>query len=123
MIDAKSSLDQINSKILESLAPLGLKGVDVNGNISITDYVPVDSDSSNIREDIQALNTKWDSIDSAGIQTIIDKLENYQSPIESGNTLGDDLRNIETTYEILSNVSSSDPILDRLDSITLNYEE
>lgn len=123
MIDVKSSLDQINSKILESLAPLGLKGVDDNGNISITDYVPVDSASSNIREDIQALNTKWDSIDSAGIQTIIDKLENYQSPIESGNTLGDDLRNIETTYEILSNVSSSGPILDRLDGITLNYEE
>lgn len=123
MIDAKSSLDQINDKVLESLAPLGLKGVDINGNLSVEDYVAIDSIATNIREDIEALNTKWDSIDSAGMQTIIDKLENYQSPIKTGNTLGDDLKNIETIYDILADATSGGPIGDRLDNITLNYEE
>ena len=123
MVDAKSSLDQINDKVLESLSPLGFRGVDENGNLSIDDYVAVDSNATNIREDIQSLNSKWDSIDSAGMQTIIDKLENYQSPIKTGNTLGDDLRNIETIYDILADATSGGPIGDRLDNITLNYEE
>ena len=123
MVDAKSSLDQINDKVLESLSPLGFRGVDENGNLSIDDYVAVDSNATNIREDIQSLNSKWDSIDSAGMQTIIDKLENYQSPIKTGNSLGDDLRNIETIYDILADATSGGPIGDRLDNITLNYEE
>ena len=75
IFDANTNLEQISDKILESLSPLGLKGVDSSGKMIIKDYVPVDPNATNIREDIQSLNSKWDSIDSAGIQTVIDKLE------------------------------------------------